>query len=177
MHTSTRTLFWRRQDQLASKSTHLLTKKISPGIKWSAHVYILLQLKLGSIKGNWHLKSVPDSWCDWLFFTQTYKDRAAITLVRLGVWGYFWHLQHYLEFKMHLISHFSRLKIGMRLLVLCLSTAEKMYHTKIVNFEILNDDQKGGGGQTATTWQTNTTAISWKCNNSYTYCIALVHGM
>ena len=30
MHTSTRTLFWRRQDQLAGKSTHSLTKKSVP---------------------------------------------------------------------------------------------------------------------------------------------------
>jgi len=62
------------------------------------------------------------------------KDSAAITLVLLEVWGYFWHLQHYLEFKMQLISHFSKLKIGARLLVLGLPTAEKMYNTKFVNF-------------------------------------------
>ena len=30
MHTSTRTLFWRRQDQVAGKSTHSLTKKSVP---------------------------------------------------------------------------------------------------------------------------------------------------
>ena len=41
MHTSTRTLFCRRQDQLAGKSTYSLTK-ISPGIKWSAHVHTFI---------------------------------------------------------------------------------------------------------------------------------------
>jgi hypothetical protein len=44
---------------------------------------------------------------------------------------------------MQLISHFSKLKIRLRLLVLCFSTAEKIYNTKFVNFEILNDDKQG----------------------------------
>jgi hypothetical protein len=44
---------------------------------------------------------------------------------------------------MQFICHFFKLKIGVRLLVLCLSTAEKMYDPKFVNFEILNDDKQG----------------------------------
>ena len=39
VHTSTRTLFRRREHQLALKSTYSLTKKTSHGIKWSAHEY------------------------------------------------------------------------------------------------------------------------------------------
>ena len=44
VHTRTRTLLRRRQDQLAVKSTHSL-KKISPRIKWSAHVYLVQKFK------------------------------------------------------------------------------------------------------------------------------------
>ena len=53
----------RRQDKLAGKSNHSLTKKISPGIKWSAHV----PDAVCTILDSWWWTERPSETCRALF--------------------------------------------------------------------------------------------------------------
>ena len=84
MHTSTRTLFWRRQDQLAGKSTHSLTKKSVPELNdQPTYIYILFHFNCYHL---WVLFVTTATWLPQITYWHS-KGSVCLHIYIIKVWA------------------------------------------------------------------------------------------